>query len=76
VTCFLVSLLDEFLHADEKLTAFLELQTALHEFAVGFSLYHFLVALWRAKKAESDAREEVDNYYRNLAASISDIGAC
>ena len=39
--------------ADEKLTAFVELERAIHEFVVGFDLVdHFAVAVWTAKEAE------------------------
>ena len=42
------------MRADEKLTAFVELERAIYEIRGGFDLVnHFVVAVWRAKAAES-----------------------
>jgi hypothetical protein len=42
--------------ADEKLTAFVELERAIYEFAVGSDhLNHFGIAAWSVKEAESAA---------------------
>jgi hypothetical protein len=41
---------------DEKLTAFLELERAIYEFALGFDLVnHFVVAVWSAKRQNSSS---------------------
>jgi hypothetical protein len=42
------------MRADEKLTAFVELERPIHGFAVDLDrVNHFVIAMWRAKERES-----------------------